>query len=161
MSSAATWSTLVTKEHKHQLSAPILTSYIVQTWTPNLRFGGASVGITYSTQTGFFVIVGQTVFATFCVALSSKGTSTGGADITQLPQQFSANPTLDGFIATTAITPPANTIGVFPQGAASSARITLQATTLAAGLLGNTQLQDTHFANNSTLNGNFTYFKRF
>lgn len=65
--------------------ANTLDDYEEGTWTPVLAFGGASVGITYSTQSGRYVKVGKTVFASFRITLSAKGSSTGAASITGLP----------------------------------------------------------------------------
>ena len=52
------------------------------TWTPALSFGSASVGITYTTQTGTWTINGNLVTLNGYILLSSKGTSTGTAQIT-------------------------------------------------------------------------------
>jgi hypothetical protein len=54
-------------------------------WTPVLRFGGASTGITYSTQTGRYVRLGSLVVAFFEIRLTSRGSSTGRASISGLP----------------------------------------------------------------------------
>jgi len=54
-------------------------------WTPVLDFGGASVGITYSTQTALFCQVGDLKFINISITLTSKGTSTGTARISGLP----------------------------------------------------------------------------
>ncbi len=47
------------------------------TWTPVVAFGGASVGITYTSQVGEFSQIGNVVFYQFVVTLSAKGSSTG------------------------------------------------------------------------------------
>lgn len=55
-------------------------------WTPALKFTGASVGITYSTQLGIISRLGNgQLQASFIIVLSSKGSSTGPATITGLP----------------------------------------------------------------------------
>jgi len=63
----------------------------VGTYTPTLSFSGASVGITYSDQTGNYLKIGKAVFFHFNVQLTNKGSSVGDARIT-LPftpvQQF-------------------------------------------------------------------------
>jgi hypothetical protein len=65
-------------------------------WTPSLKFGGASVGMTYTTQAGLYVKNGPEVYITFRITLSAAGSSTGGATITGLP--FTVNATaLIGF----------------------------------------------------------------
>jgi hypothetical protein len=55
------------------------------TWTPEVKFGGASVGVTYSSQTGTYVKIGDLVYVTGFVTLTSKGSSTGTFTITGLP----------------------------------------------------------------------------
>ena len=54
-------------------------------FTPTLNFGGASVGITYATQTGYYAKVGNVIVAHIRLILSSKGSSVGNANIAGLP----------------------------------------------------------------------------
>lgn len=54
-------------------------------FTPAITFGGASVGITYSSQAGFYLRIGNEVIFTLSVILSSKGSSAGTALVTGLP----------------------------------------------------------------------------
>lgn len=54
-------------------------------WTPTLNFGGATTGITYTTQNGFWRRQGNRVDWSLEILLSNKGTATGGATITGLP----------------------------------------------------------------------------
>lgn len=58
-----------------------LTSYVEATYTPVLTFGNASVGITYTTQLGQYTKIGNIVFYTIIITLSSKGSSTGSARV--------------------------------------------------------------------------------
>lgn len=55
------------------------------TFTPVLKFGGGTTGITYSIQTGHYTKIGALVHVKFDIALTSKGSSTGAATITGLP----------------------------------------------------------------------------
>lgn len=55
------------------------------TFTPVLAFGGASVGITYTTQSGSYSKIGSVVTFTLQIVLSNKGSSTGAASISGLP----------------------------------------------------------------------------
>lgn len=55
------------------------------TFTPVVSFGGASVGITYTTQLGKYTRVGNVVTYTIQINLSSKGSSTGSMQISGLP----------------------------------------------------------------------------
>ena len=51
------------------------------TWTPVLTFGDASVGITYSTRSGIYNISGGVLQYKIEIALTSKGTSVGIAEL--------------------------------------------------------------------------------
>ncbi len=62
-----------------------LDDYHEGNWVPTLQFGGAAVGMTYTTRGGVFVKVGRNVFVTGRITLSAKGTSTGSATVTSLP----------------------------------------------------------------------------
>lgn len=55
------------------------------TWTPALVFGGASTGITYATQTGRYVRMGNLIWFSGTIWLTSKGSATGTAGVTGLP----------------------------------------------------------------------------
>jgi hypothetical protein len=61
-------------------------------WTPALKFGGATTGITYSSNTGIYYTLSnetiQLVYAYWDFTLSSKGSATGAATITGLPQNI-------------------------------------------------------------------------
>lgn len=54
-------------------------------WTPSLKFGGNSVGMSYSVQNGLYTKVGRKVTITCIFYLSSKGTSIGEATLNGLP----------------------------------------------------------------------------
>lgn len=62
-----------------------LDYYDEGTFTPVLAFGGASAGITYSTQTGHYTRTGSVVTCQINIILTSKGTSTGAAGMGGLP----------------------------------------------------------------------------
>jgi len=54
------------------------------TWTPALKFGGASTGMT-GTFTGTYARFGNLVFAACSITLTAKGTATGTATISGFP----------------------------------------------------------------------------
>lgn len=54
-------------------------------WTPDLQFGGLKVGITYGTQVGKYFRLGNLVWIYCRIVLTSKGSSTGSAQIRSLP----------------------------------------------------------------------------
>lgn len=55
------------------------------TFTPVLKFGGGTTGITYTTQSGNYKSAGGILHFTINLVLSSKGSSTGSATITGMP----------------------------------------------------------------------------
>lgn len=67
-----------------------LDDYEEGTWTPNVTFGaGGNTGLTYSSQTGAYIKIGKLVCLWGMVILSNKGTSTGVAQIGNIP--FASN----------------------------------------------------------------------
>ena len=71
--------------------ANALNDYEEGTWTPDLRFGNGSSGMSYSTQIGTYTKVGNVVHWRFRISLSNKGSSTGHAQVFGLPFVCSAN----------------------------------------------------------------------
>ena len=78
--------------------ANTLDDYEEGTFTPVVTFGGASVGITYSDQGGFYTKIGNLVTCQIRIVLSNKGSSSGIAQIANLPF------TVAGGLALSAIT---------------------------------------------------------
>ncbi len=62
-----------------------------QPWTPVLKFGGGTTGITYSSQGGIFAVSGRQITAQFTIITTSKGSSTGDATVTGLPYVVNTN----------------------------------------------------------------------
>ena len=58
----------------------------VSNWTPGIAFGGGTTGITYGVQVGRYFKVGRILVAQGRVTLTNKGSSTGTATITGLPE---------------------------------------------------------------------------
>lgn len=67
------------------------------TFTPVLKFGGATTGITYAIQAGRAQRVGKWIIGRAKIVLSSKGSATGNASITGLPITADANTTTGYF----------------------------------------------------------------
>lgn len=65
--------------------ANTLDDYEEGSWTPAMKFGGASVSLTYSSQAGTYTKIGQRVFISSYMAMSAKGSSTGNATVSGLP----------------------------------------------------------------------------
>lgn len=65
--------------------ANTLDDYEEGTFTPGVSFGGGTTGIAYSAQVGVYTKIGDRVFISARIALTSKGSSTGTALVTGLP----------------------------------------------------------------------------
>jgi hypothetical protein len=65
-------------------NANTLDDYEEGTWTPQLRFSGVNVGMT-GTFSGRYTKVGNMVTVVVYVAVTNKGSSTGGATLANLP----------------------------------------------------------------------------
>jgi hypothetical protein len=63
----------------------------IGTFTPALAGSGGSAGITYTTQTGYYIKIGKLVFYSINIVLSSKGSASGSVSITGLPATVAAN----------------------------------------------------------------------
>ena len=69
-----------------------LDDYEEGTWTPELRFGGATPsGIVQTSSLGYYTKVGNLVTVQVKIILSSKGAQTGNAEIYGLPFSAGAN----------------------------------------------------------------------
>jgi hypothetical protein len=66
-------------------AANALDDYEEGTWTMGISFGGAASGVTYAANTGAYTKIGRQVMVNGLMSLSSKGSSTGTAQITGLP----------------------------------------------------------------------------
>lgn len=131
-------------------SAGVLNDYEESVaWTPVLKFGGATTGMTLSTQVGSYSRVGKLVFYSYRLVLTAKGTATGAASITGLPY----NPAL------------ANTFGGQIWNYANTASITSTPSAImpsaSASVLNLQQfsggLTDANFSNSTVLNGSGWY----
>ncbi len=113
-------------------------------FTPTLSFGGASVGVTYSVQTGAYTKVGNVVNFALRLALSSKGSSAGIAKISGLPF---TNSNLQTAVSITIQTmgPACSSVEVVVDNSAA----TLTLFQITAGTL--TTLADTDFTNGTSL----------
>ena len=81
------------------VSSKTLDDYEEGTWTPNIAFGGASVGVTYFAQQGYYTKVGRLVQATGKLYVDAVGSSTGDFTITGLPFTLSASANSDTAVA--------------------------------------------------------------
>lgn len=63
----------------------VLDDYEEGAFTPTISFGGASVGVTYATQSGSYTKIGNRVLFNLYVALTAKGSSVGAMFVGGLP----------------------------------------------------------------------------
>lgn len=122
------------------------------TWTPVLAFGGASVGITYSVQSGHYTVLGDVVIATFRILLTSKGSSVGNSTIAGLPYA-SVNARENCVI---------DTPGAAMLGMTSTPFLVISSSTLfpsQSNATGRTQLTDANFTNTSDIRACIVYKK--
>lgn len=111
-------------------------------WTPVVTFGGASTGITYSTQVGKYQQIGDVVIATANIILTSKGSATGFAAIAGLPVSA---PNIG--VASISYYADMGTMSA-ATGAATGTSINLYN----AGAAGSSALTDANFTNTTTIN---------
>tara|TARA_Y100001973_G_scaffold12441_3_gene17281 strand:+ start:5604 stop:7364 length:1761 start_codon:yes stop_codon:yes gene_type:complete len=68
-------------------------------FTPAIKFGSGTTGITYHANTvGKYYRIGNTVFITANIKLTSKGSSSGNARVTGLPYSVNSGAELSGFV---------------------------------------------------------------
>jgi hypothetical protein len=114
-------------------------------WTPALNFGGATTGITYTTQVGRYVRSDDLITVWGSIVLSNNGSATGAATITGLP--FAAS-TVSGMFFEGVFVPDdlTTTIDTFECAIASGA----SAVTLYGLLNGATLAVDETFVDNTS-----------
>ena len=71
-------------------SVDALDDYEQGTWNPTIAFGGSSTGVNYVERQGTYVKIGNLVWASMVITLSSNGTGTGDVSIS-LPFTSGAN----------------------------------------------------------------------
>lgn len=111
-------------------------------WTPDVRFGGAAVGVTYGSRVAKGIKTGRLVHLFWSITLTNKGTSVGNCQIFGSPLAADSVPGLQtGFHVNTQ---------VFYRIPAASQIIDLLTTANAA-------ITNATLTNTSTLVGNLTF----
>jgi hypothetical protein len=137
-------------------SGPSLQVYSgLQPYTPVLTFGGASVGMAYTVQTGSYVKIGQQVTVAFAIQLAAVGSSVGPAAMSvpftcevttgnsyTTSLSFSAVHLDAGFTALSGLISGGTTVALFEDGSDQP----------------DTPLSNTNFTIGSFLSGTFCYF---
>jgi hypothetical protein len=135
-------------------AANALDDYEEGTWTMGVSFGGASVGVTTTNNTGTYTKIGRQVTVNGVLSLSSKGSSSGTATITGLPFTIAnSNP---NFAAASLWLINISFVNQFQAyGNKNTTTIVLTESTSLGAV---SDLSDADFANNSEVMVNFTYF---
>ena len=133
------------------MTSQLLNWYEEGTWTPAVRFGGGTTGITYSRQNGRYTRVGKLVTVTWDVRLSNKGSSTGAFTLAGLP--FSAEGAGGGY-STSQFYFYSGFTTIKKMGTSyTNGGTTLDEVVDSADVA----VSDTHFTNTSILFGSLTY----
>lgn len=124
--------------------------YEVSTWTPVLLINASSAGITYSQQSAAYTRIGDTVFCTLDMILSSKGASSGAVTMSGLPFTSDANYSSDF-----AVNLSNSSYTGDPVGRVGAGGTTISFLIVNAGSQGNAA--DTNLTNNSIIRAVFAY----
>ncbi len=132
-------------------TSELFDDYEEGSWSPALTFGSASVGITYSVQSGSYTKIGNLVTGRFIIVLSNKGSSTGSAAITGLPY------TVGSDIGVVSLELGSNFSTNVPQSGYAENTTTKLVLTYPSST-GTTAINNTNFNNNTRLDMWFSYF---
>lgn len=135
-------------------AANALDDYEEGTWTMGISFGGASVGVTTSANTGTYTKIGRQVTVNGLLTLTSKGSSTGSVNITGLPFAI-ANTSSNYSSATMRLSGVTFANQFQAYGAIGLTTIAIDEIT-EAGVV--TELTNSDFANDTTVVVSLTYF---
>lgn len=131
-------------------TSELFSDYEEGSWSPVLEFGGASVGVTYSVQSGSYTKIGNLVTGRFIIVLSNKGSSTGTATISGLPY------TVGSLVGNVSLSLASNFSTNIPEGGyAQNAPNSF--VLWSAGATGTSLLSEVNFNNNTRLDMSFSY----
>lgn len=123
-------------------NANTLDDYEEGMWYPEITFGGNSVGISYESNYGYYIKIGNMVMVTGYIYMISKGSSTGNALVTGLPFSGQLSTIATFFSKITFVNQLCGYV------VASTTTITLNEMTNAGGI---STITNTDFANDSVL----------
>jgi hypothetical protein len=132
--------------------ANTLDDYEEGTWTPILAFSGGSTGITYASRSATYTKIGRYVYVACIVELTNKGSSTGNAEITNLPFTVASGYGRAGSLASYEAITFTGTLSVLAGG--NTTALTIYNTTI-AGVRSN--ITNTSFANTSLVYASLSY----
>jgi hypothetical protein len=135
------------------MTSELLNDYEEGTWTIGLTFGGASVGIILSANTGRYTKIGRQVTVSGYLSLTNKGSSTGRAIITGLP--FTIESSAASYQTASLRLDGISYVGAFQAfGTVSGTTIALEEISILGSV---TDLTNTDFTNSSAIMVSFTY----
>ena len=134
-------------------TSELLNDYEEGNWTIGLTFGGGNTLLTTSSNAGLYTKVGRQVTVTGYLALTNKGTSTGGAAITGLP--FAISNQNSAYTAASLRLNGVSYIGAFQAlGTVNTTYISLEQISILGAV---TYLTDADFTNASSVIFTLTY----
>lgn len=132
-----------------------LGNYVATTsFTPAVKFGGGSTGLTYTTQSGNYVRIGSIVQFEIIIVLSNKGSSTGTMTITGMPIAAAGSPTFPLYIAVGVTAPASTTYSIAQIGGGTT---TLSLLGINGATNGSAVYADTNVSNTTQIFINGTY----
>lgn len=138
-------------------SGTALSTYQQNTWTPALAFGGATTGLSYTTQAGQYTQIGNIVYFQFVINLSSKVSATGNATITGWPVAFGSTSSrgtiVIPYMAALTLTANYTSAIISPENSSSIGDIFQVGSGQAVA-----NVTNTNFANNTIISGTGFYF---
>jgi len=134
-------------------AANALDDYEEGTWTMGVSFGGGATGVTYGNNTGKYTKIGRQVTVTGYMNLTSKGSSTGNAEITGLP--FAQTGSIQNYSAASVYMVSVTFANQFTIIGLAGTNLALYEITEAGTA---SLINDTDFANNSEVLISYTYF---
>ncbi len=133
-------------------SSGLASAVGLQSFTPVLAFGGNSVGIDYSVQSGTYHTAGHLTEVQVNLTLRSKGSSTGAATITGLPVTVSGSSNGTGSAGYTAnMSSLTSTPSLFADGGGTTIQL------FETGSGGSASLSDANFTNTSQIQVTMVY----
>lgn len=124
-------------------------------WTPTLKIGGGTTGITYTTRQGAYHLNGRVVTMQFMIVLSSKGSLTGGLSIGGLP--FLSNTNAWGSGGGSALPYTTNLASMTGPVMVSTTQGSADLNLFQQTSTGISQMTNANINNNTALAGNFSY----
>lgn len=130
------------------------TTYATGSWTPGFAFGGGTTGITYTDQIGEYTQIGNVVYFSLLIKLSSKGSSTGVVTVTGAPVTTTASEQDISVASLSSLT--SYDSGFFSAALSTQASTTFKLYEIGTGTY--QQMTDENFADNTRIETNGFYF---